>query len=111
MRGPHLGSITFAMLQIGIDWGSALVPVGVIVGLTSTMLVTFYAMIDSFWMALDGARRAEAHISPSYNIDTQGPVSATIPCGVAMASIAGLVPLGALTELGSVSILAQFAVV
>jgi APA family basic amino acid/polyamine antiporter len=101
--------IAFALLQVGVSWGSALVAVGVIVGLTSAMLVSFYTMTRIlFAMARDG-------LMPTFlgriNANTRVPVSATILCGVATASIAGLVPLGALAGLRSVTILAEFALV
>ena len=101
--------IAFALLQVGIDWGSALVAVGVIVGLTSTMLVGLYAMTRFlFAMARDG-------LMPNFlgriSADTQVPASATILCGVATAAIAGLAPFGALVGLRSVTILAEFALV
>ena len=47
--------IAYALLQIGVNWGSALVAVGIIVGLTSPMLITYYAGTRIlFAMARDG---------------------------------------------------------
>ena len=101
--------IAYALLQIGVSWGSALVAVGIIVGLTSTMLVTYYAGTRIlFAMARDGL------LPPVFcrvSAKTQIPVNSTIVCGILMASMAGLVPLGDLAQLASLSRLTEFTLV
>ncbi len=101
--------VAYALLQLGINWGSALVAVGVIVGLTSTMLVLYYSLTRIlFAMARDG-------LLPSFfsAIDpkTETPLNATVLCGVVTASLAGVVPIGTLVELVNVGTLAEFALV
>jgi len=101
--------VAFALLQLGINWGSALVAVGVIVGLTSTMLVIYYCLTRIlFAMARDG-------LLPTFfsTIDprTKAPLNATILCGVVTASIAGVTPIGTLVELVNAGTLAEFSLV
>jgi APA family basic amino acid/polyamine antiporter len=101
--------VAYALLQLGINWGSALVAVGVIVGLTSTMLVLYYGLTRIlFAMARDG-------LLPSFfsAVDrrTQTPMNATVLCGVVCASLAGVVPIGTLVELVNMGTLAEFALV
>jgi APA family basic amino acid/polyamine antiporter len=101
--------VGYALLQLGYSWGAALVAVGVIVGLTSTMLVLFYGLTRAlFAMARDG-------LLPGFfialNARTQTPVNATILCGVITAGVAGVVPIGTLAELVNAGTLAEFALV
>jgi APA family basic amino acid/polyamine antiporter len=79
--------IAYALLQLGINWGSGLVAVGVIVGLTSTMLVLYYGLTRIlFAMARDG-------LLPSFfsaiDARTQTPMNATILCGIVTSALAG----------------------
>ena len=101
--------IAYALLQIGVSWGSALVAIGVIVGLTSTMLVTYYAGTRIlFAMARDGLLPSVfSRVDPK----TQIPISSTTICGIVMAAMAGLVPLGDLAQLASLSRLTEFTLV
>jgi APA family basic amino acid/polyamine antiporter len=101
--------IAYALLQIGVSWGSALVAVGVIIGLTSTMLVAYYACTRIlFAMARDGLLPA---VFCRVDATTQIPVNSTIVCGILMAAMAGLVPLGDLAQLASLSRLTEFTLV
>ncbi len=101
--------IAYALLQLGINWGSALVAVGVVVGLTSTMLVIYYGLTRIlFAMARDG-------LLPTFfsavDKKTQTPKNATILCGLLTASIAGVTSIGALVELVSAARLVEFSLV
>jgi APA family basic amino acid/polyamine antiporter len=101
--------VAFALLQLGINWGSALVAVGVIVGLTSTMLVIYYGLTRIlFAMARDG-------LVPSFfgviDIRTKTPLNATILCGLVTAAVAGVTPIGSLVELVNAGTLLEFALV
>jgi APA family basic amino acid/polyamine antiporter len=99
--------IAYALLQLGINWGSALVAVGVIVGLTSTMLVLYYGMTRIlFAMARDGLLPA---FFCSVHKRTQTPQNATVLCGLVTASIAGVTPIGTLVELVNAGRLAEFS--
>jgi APA family basic amino acid/polyamine antiporter len=99
--------IAYALLLLGINWGSALVAVGVIVGLTSTMLVLYYGMTRIlFAMARDGLLPA---FFCSVHKRTQTPQNATVLCGLVTASIAGVTPIGTLVELVNAGRLAEFS--
>lgn len=101
--------VAFALLELGINWGSALVAVGVIVGLTSTMLVIYYSLTRIlFAMARDGLLPAFFGV---VDIRTKTPLNATVLCGLITASIAGVTPIGTLVELVNAGTLAEFALV
>ena len=101
--------IAFSLLRLGFTWGSALVAAGVIIGLTSTMLVLYYALTRLlFAMARDGL------LPPFFStLDarTHTPANAILLCGIIMALVAGLAPLGALAELVNAGTLAEFSLV
>jgi APA family basic amino acid/polyamine antiporter len=101
--------VGYALLQLGYSWGASLVAVGVIVGLTSTMLVLYYSLTRTlFAMARDG------FLPPFFvtlNARTQTPINATILVGFVTAAVAGLVPIAALAELVNAGTLAEFALV
>jgi APA family basic amino acid/polyamine antiporter len=98
-----------ALQLIGFNWASALVSTGVIAGLTTVMLVLYYALTRIiFAMSRDGL------LSPFFaavNAKTQTPVRVIVLCGVIMSIIAGLVPLGELAELVNIGTLAAFVLV
>jgi APA family basic amino acid/polyamine antiporter len=101
--------IGYALLRLGINWGSALVAVGVVVGLTSTMLVIYYSLTRIlFAMARDGLLPA---FFAAVDKKTQTPQNATILCGLLTASLAGLTSIGALVELVSAARLVEFSLV
>jgi len=101
--------VAHALQLIGIEWASALVSVGVITGLTTVMLVLYYGLTRIILaIARDGLLPGFfAHI----NDRTQTPVRTTVLCGVLMAVIAGLLPLGTLAELVNIGTLAAFVLV
>lgn len=98
-----------ALLLIGFNWASALVSTGVIAGLTTVMLVLYYALTRIiFAMSRDGL------LSPFFaavNPKTQTPVRVIVLCGIIISTIAGLVPLGELAELVNIGTLAAFVLV
>ncbi|MEA2824760.1 MAG: basic amino acid/polyamine antiporter, family [Alphaproteobacteria bacterium] len=101
--------VAYALLRLGYNWGSALVATGVIIGLTSTMLVLFYGLTRIlFAMARDG-------LLPSFfsalDATTRTPANAIVLCGVTLSLVAGLVPLGALAELVNAGTLTEFMLV
>ena len=109
---PHLdvdSPVAHALQEIGVTWASALVATGVIAGLTTVMLVLYYGLTRIILaMARDGLLprlfskvSGQAHV-PTYN---------TVICGVVMAIMAGLVPLGILAELVNIGTLAAFVLV
>lgn len=101
--------VAHALQQIGMNWASALVATGVIAGLTTVMLVLYYALTRILLgIARDGL------VSPwfaSVNDKTKTPVHNTVICGVFIAIMAGFVPLGALAELVNIGTLAAFVMV
>ncbi|MGB4056498.1 MAG: amino acid permease [Alphaproteobacteria bacterium] len=101
--------VAFALQQIGVNWASALVATGVIMGLTTVMLVLYYGLTRIILaIARDGL------ISPFFaKVDdkTHTPVRTTVLCGVVMAIMAGFIPLGMLAELVNIGTLAAFVLV
>jgi APA family basic amino acid/polyamine antiporter len=101
--------VAFALLRLGINWGSALVAVGVIVGLTSTMLVIYYSLTRIlFAMARDGLLPG---FFSTVDIRTKTPLNATVLCGLTTAAAAGVTPIGTLVELVNAGTLAEFCLV
>ncbi|ANJ66948.1 amino acid permease [Halothiobacillus diazotrophicus] len=101
--------VAHSLQLLGYNWASALVATGVITGLTTVMLVLYYALTRIiFAMSRDGlitSRLAKVHPK------TKTPVPIILGCGVAMSLIAGLVPLGELAELVNIGTLAAFVLV
>ncbi|PZQ44935.1 MAG: amino acid permease, partial [Micavibrio aeruginosavorus] len=101
--------VTHALLLLGKDWAGALVATGVVTGLTTVMLVLYYALTR----VILGISR-DGLISPYFakvSEKTQTPVRTTIICGMLMAAMAGFVPFGALAELVNIGTLAAFVLV
>ena len=101
--------VAFALQELGITWASALVATGVITGLTTVMLVLYYGLTRViFAVSRDG-------LLPGFfskvEKDTQTPVRTTVLCGIIMAFMAGVVPLGALVEIVNIGTLAAFMMV
>ena len=101
--------VAFALLRLGYGWGSALVAAGVIIGLTSTMLMIYYALTRIvFAIARDGLLpRFFSVLHPR----TQSPVNAIVLGGVILAAIAGTAPLAALAQLVNAGTLTEFILV
>ncbi len=101
--------VAFGLQRVGIEWASALVAAGVIAGLTTVMLVLYYALTRILTaMARDGL------VSPLFskvNSKTHTPVKNTVICGFIMAVAAGFIPLNALAELVNIGTLAAFVLV
>lgn len=101
--------IAFALFKLGYDWGSALVATGVIVGLTSTMLMIYYALTRIiFAIARDGLL---PQFFSALQSNTRTPVNAIVICGVIMAALAGVAPLTATAQLVNAGTLAEFILV
>ncbi|MFA5982862.1 MAG: amino acid permease [Methylococcaceae bacterium] len=101
--------VAHALQLLGINWASALVSTGVIAGLTTVMLVLYYALTRIlFAMSRDGLVSAFFN---DINPKTQTPTRVIALCGVAMSVIAGFIPLGDLAELVNIGTLAAFVLV
>jgi APA family basic amino acid/polyamine antiporter len=101
--------VAHALHQIGINWASSLVATGVIAGLTTVMLVLYYALTRIILsMSRDGL------LPPFFSVlneKTHMPVRTTIMCGVIMALFAGFIPLARLAELVNIGTLTAFVIV
>ncbi|PRR80895.1 putative amino acid permease YhdG [Clostridium luticellarii] len=98
-----------SLALIGINWGSALVAVGAIVGMISTLLVTIYGQVRIFMsMSRDGllperfAAISNTHSTPAW---------CTLITGAATAVIGGFLPLSVLIELCNIGTLSAFLAV
>ena len=101
--------VAHALQQLGINWASALVATGVIFGLTTVMLVLYYALTRIiFAMSHDGLMPT---IFGRVNQKTKTPIHTTVGCGLIMAVMAGFIPLGALAELVNIGTLTAFILV
>lgn len=101
--------VAHALKLIGFNGASALISTGVIAGLTTVMLVLYYALTRIiFAMSRDGLLSA---FFSEVNPETQTPQRVIVICGVIMALIAGLMPLGDLAELVNIGTLAAFVLV
>jgi basic amino acid/polyamine antiporter, APA family len=93
----------------GVEWLDEAVDVAAVVGLFSTVLVTFYGQTRILMrMSADGMLPgAIGRVSPRFRT----PVFTTAVCGVAGAVVAGLVPIDVLGELVSIGTLLAFLLV
>jgi len=101
--------VAFALEEIGISWGSALVSVGAICGITSVILVLLYGQTRIFFaMSRDGLLPGLFRtIHPVYRT----PVKVTVLVGVITAVLAGFLPLSTIAELVNIGTLAAFVIV
>ena len=101
--------VAHALHLLGINWASALVATGVVAGLTTVMLVLYYALTRIILaMGRDGLLPSVfSSISPK----THTPVKTTVLCGIIMALFAGFIPLGKLAELVNIGTLTAFVIV
>lgn len=101
--------VAHGLQLIGFNFASALVATGVIAGLTTVMLVLYYALTRILAaMSRDGLVPG---LFGDVSDKTQTPIKNTVICGVIMAVMAGLVPLNALAELVNIGTLSAFVLV
>jgi APA family basic amino acid/polyamine antiporter len=101
--------ISYALLILGHKTVAGLIGIGAIAGLTTVMLVLFYGLTRIILaLCRDGLfPKMLAKVHPT----TKTPARIIIPCGVFMAILAGMVPIGDLAELVNIGTLAAFMLV
>ena len=102
-------AIPDALTKFGINWGSALVGTGAVIGMISTLLVMLYGQIRVFMvMSRDGLLpKIFSKIHPIYKT----PTLCTIITGVIAAVMAGLLPLQEIIKLCNIGTLFAFVLV
>jgi basic amino acid/polyamine antiporter, APA family len=101
--------VAFALQQVGYHWGSALVSVGAICGLTSVLLVMMFGQTRVlFAMSRDG-------LLPSFfghvNKRLKTPVRSSLLVGIVTGTVAGLLPINIVAELTNIGTLSAFIIV
>ncbi len=101
--------LAFALRSIGYNFGSVLVAVGAIAGLTTVLLVLIYGQTRIFFaMARDQLLPERfAKIHPRFGT----PYIMTIVTGVVVALVAGFAPLHIIAELANIGTLSAFVIV
>lgn len=101
--------VAYALVEIGIQWGAALVSVGALLGITSVLLVLLFGQSRIFFaMSRDGLLPpAFKKVHPKFRT----PFRVTIFVGVVTALLAGFLPLQDIAELVNVGTLAAFIIV
>lgn len=101
--------VAYALEQVGIHWGSALVSVGAVCGITSVLLVMIFGQTRVlFAMSRDGLLpKVFGEVHPKY----QTPAKSTIFVGIVSAVLAGFTPIGVVAELTNIGTLTAFVIV
>ncbi|MDD9147335.1 MULTISPECIES: amino acid permease [unclassified Sporolactobacillus] len=101
--------VAYALQQIGINWGSALVSVGAICGITSVLLVITYGQTRIFFaMARDGLI---PQVFGKVSEEHQTPVMSTVLVAIVTMVTAGFLPIGIVAELANIGTLFAFIIV
>lgn len=101
--------VAFALQQIGINWGSALVSVGAVCGITSVLLVMMFGQTRVFFaMSRD---RLLPKVFGEVHPVLGTPVKSTLLVGFVTAITAGFTPIGVVAELTNIGTLAAFIIV
>lgn len=98
-----------ALARVGINWGSALVGTGAVIGMISTLLAVLYGQVRVFMvMSRDGLLpKLFSKVHPVHKT----PYLSTIITGAVAAVIAGLLPLDIIVQFLSIGTLLGFIVV
>jgi len=101
--------VAFALRSIGLNFGSALVAVGAICGITTVLLVMMYGQTRvALAMSRDGMiPKALVKIHPQYGT----PDKITIGTGIVVSILSGLLPINVIAELCNMGTLFAFCVV
>jgi len=101
--------IAFALNQIGIPWGAALVSVGAICGMTTVLLMNIYGQSRVFF-AMSRDRLLPSALSDIHPV-FETPVKVTLLVGIVTAILAGFSPLRLVAELVNIGALFAFMLV
>jgi APA family basic amino acid/polyamine antiporter len=98
-----------ALNAVGYRWGSALVAVGAVAGITSVLIVMLLGQIRVFYaMSRDGLLSPWlSAVHPRYGT----PHRATLVTGIVVAALAGFVPIGVAAEVTNIGTLFAFTLV
>ncbi len=101
--------VASALLKVGEEWAAGLIAFGAIAGLTTVMLVLYFAITRIlFAISRDGLLPPFfSHISER----TKSPVRVIVMIGAIMCGLAGFLPLDRLAELTNIGTLGAFVVV
>jgi APA family basic amino acid/polyamine antiporter len=101
--------VSSALLELGIQWGAALISIGALLGITSVILVLLFGQSRIFFaMSRDGLLPAAFRkVHPKFHT----PVRVSIVVGIVTALIAGFLPLQDIAQLVNVGTLAAFIIV
>ncbi len=101
--------VAYALEQVGINWGSAVVSVGAVAGITSVLLVmTFGSTRILFSLSRDGLLpQVFAEVHPKFGT----PIKSTVLVGIVAMLLSGFLQIGRLAELTNIGTLAAFCIV
>ncbi len=101
--------VAYALSHIGISWGSALVSVGAVCGITSVILVMMYAQTRIlFAMSRDGlVPKVFSNIHVKYGT----PAKSTLLTSAVIIIMSGFLQIGEVAELTNIGTLAAFIIV
>ncbi|HML38178.1 MAG TPA: amino acid permease [Bacillota bacterium] len=101
--------VAYALVKVGVNWGSALVSVGAVAGLTSGVLVTMYSSTrTAYAISRDGLLPTRfSRISAKAST----PTTATALVWILGCLIAGFLPIGIIAELVNMGTIAAFIMV
>ncbi|QAT42224.1 APC family permease [Aminipila luticellarii] len=101
--------VAYALAQVGVNWGSALVSVGAVTGLTSGVLVTMYSSTRLIYaISRDGLLPTKfSKISEKAST----PTSSTFLIWLLGCLITGFLPIGIIAELVNMGTIAAFIMV
>lgn len=101
--------VAYALAQVGINWGAALVSVGAVSGITSVLLVMMFGQTRVFFaMSRDGLiPKTIGSVHPKL----QTPVKSTVLVSIVTSLLAGFTPITVVAELSNIGTLAAFVIV
>lgn len=102
-------SLTSAFVLVGADWAGKVISIGILVGLTSVVMVLLLGLARIvFAMSRDGLLPRGMSVT---HARTRTPVALQIGIGVVVAGIAGLADVGFLEEMINIGTLSAFILV